>query len=281
MRLRTLRMLIVFALVAVIEVRPVYSQVARDLPEDNLAYPVFIGIGTGTGTGFLLRTDRNIFLVTARHVLYDPVTKRLRDPMARLEAPSRNPNESVKAVLEVQLSQLEKEGNLRADAAQDVAAIRVAGYAAGKSTGNTPGVVDKSTPVGGVVVVPHTNTLRFADVFVSNPIVVFGYPTSIGIPQVPQIDFSRPLLRSGIVAGLNGKLRTIIIDAAVNPGNSGGPVLLRSPNGALRIIGLVTQLVPALIDTIPPGPQKVQSNSGYAVVASMDGVLDLITALER
>ena len=41
------------------------------LPEDNLAYPVRIEVPGGGGTGFFVRREREIFLVTARHVLFD------------------------------------------------------------------------------------------------------------------------------------------------------------------------------------------------------------------
>ena len=125
---------------------------------------------------------------------------------------------------------------------------------------------------------------RFSDVRVSNTVVVFGYPITIGLPASRQIDFSRPLLRSGIVAGLNPSQKTIILDVPVNPGNSGGPVLQlppdSAPNGPLRIIGVVTQHIPILQDTIPAGAQKVATNSGYAVAASMNPVLDLIASFE-
>ena len=137
----------------------------------------------------------------------------------------------------------------------------------------------------GTMVAARLRTLaRFSDVRISNTVVVFGYPLTIGLPATPQIDFSRPLLRSGIVAGTNTLRKTIILDVPVNPGNSGGPVLQlppdASPGGPLRIIGVVTQFIPFLQDTVPPGPQKIATNSGYAVAASMDPVLDLIASFE-
>jgi hypothetical protein len=119
---------------------------------------------------------------------------------------------------------------------------------------------------------------------------MFGYP-SVGFADAPQIDSSRPLVRGGIVAGLNTALKTIIIDAPVNHGNSGGPVVQLAGNNKLRIIGIATQYVPVPEDVLPlrprdpsvpsqaPPPAIVAlGNSGYGVVASADSIIDLISA---
>ena len=47
------------------------------LPEDNLAYPVQVVVTDGGGTGFFVRRDRELFLVTARHVLFDVLNGQL------------------------------------------------------------------------------------------------------------------------------------------------------------------------------------------------------------
>src|SRR4030095_468508 len=56
------------------------------LPEDNLAYPVQVLVQGGGGTGFFVRRDRDLFLVTARHVLVNPVTEQLWSREAMLRA---------------------------------------------------------------------------------------------------------------------------------------------------------------------------------------------------
>jgi hypothetical protein len=96
-------------------------------------------------------------------------------------------------------------------------------------------------------------------------------------------------VRGGIVAGLNAALKTIIIDAPVNHGNSGGPVVQLSRTNKLRIIGIATQYVPVPEDVLPlrppdatdPAPSSGRTmlalgNSGYGVVASADSIIDLI-----
>jgi hypothetical protein len=261
------------------------AQLPRQLPDDNLAYPVLVDLGTTTATGFFVRSERHLFLVTASHVFFDRTRTTLKRPSAVTEALSTDPSEAAKNINKLDLVKLRKNGDLRASADGDVVVIRMAALAQPVGELEPVAVVSiLSQPKGNIVAARLRTLARFSDVRVSNTVVVFGYPITIGLPASPQIDFSRPLLRSGIVAGINAPHKTIILDVPVNPGNSGGPVLQlppdSAPGGALRIIGVVTEFVPILQDTIPPGPQKVATNSGYAVAASMDSVLDLIASFE-
>ena len=115
---------------------------------------------------------------------------------------------------------------------------------------------------------------------------MFGYP-SVGLAAAPQIDPTRPLVRGGIVAGLNAALKTIIIDAPVNHGNSGGPVVQLSRTNRLRIIGIATQYIPVTEDIVSTpkdsgqatasAPTIALGNSGYGVVASADSIIELIS----
>ena len=117
----------------------------------------------------------------------------------------------------------------------------------------TPGVVVTEKSKGAIVVAPFDYLTRYADVDVSSQIFMFGYP-SVGFAGYSQIDHARPLVRGGIVAGLNAALKTIIIDAPVNHGNSGGPVVQLSRTNKLRIIGIATQYVPVPEDVLPLKP---------------------------
>src|SRR5438552_1235751 len=119
---------------------------------------------------------------------------------------------------------------------------------------------------------------------------IFGFP-SVVVAGFSQIDTTRPLVRGGIVAGINPVLKTIIIDAPVNHGNSGGLVVQLSRTNRLRIIGIATQFVPVPEDVLPLAPADAPAsptassrtllalgNSGYGVVASADAIIDLIAA---
>jgi hypothetical protein len=99
--------------------------------------------------------------------------------------------------------------------------------------------------------------------------------------DVPQLDYARPLLRSGIVAGKNQARRTLIIDCPSYWGNSGGPVLEIEQADALtwnfRVMGVVTALVPV---AIPPRSSNI-AKSGYTIVAPMDSVLSIISQMDK
>jgi S1-C subfamily serine protease len=257
------------------------------LPEDNLAYPVQVLVQGGGGTGFFVRRDRDLFLVTARHVLASPATGELWSREATLRALSKDLKETAVTVIHLNVPQLQEEGRLRGDAIRDVAVMHL-GTLKVDGVNTTPGVVITDTSKAGIIVAPFDYLTRFADVDVSSQIFMLGYP-SIGVTGAAQIDRTRPLVRGGIVAGVNAALKTIIIDAPVNHGNSGGPVVQLSRTNRLRIIGIATQFVPVPEDVLPLNPSNASEprasssrtllalgNSGYGVVASADAIIDLI-----
>jgi S1-C subfamily serine protease len=259
------------------------------LPEDNLAYPVQVVVPGAGGTGFFVRRDRELFLVTARHVLFDVLTGRLHASELTLRALSRDVHETAVTVIHVNAAQLEDARQIRADEPRDVAVVRLATLRP-DGLNTTPGVVVTERAKGAIVVAPFDYLTRYADVDISSQIFMFGYP-SIGVADFSQIDRTRPLVRGGIVAGLNAALKTIIIDAPVNHGNSGGPVVQLSRANRLRIIGIATQFVPVPEDVLPTNPSGAPDsapppsartmlalgNSGYGVVASADAIIELIS----
>jgi S1-C subfamily serine protease len=271
---------------------PALGVVARAqayLPEDNLAYPVQLVVAGGGGTGFFVRRDRELFLVTARHVLFDVLNGQLVSREFTLRALSKDVKETAVTVIHVNAAQLQDTQQIRTDERRDVAVVRLA-MLRPDGLNTTPGVVVTEKSKGAIVVAPFDYLTRFADVDVSSQIFMFGYP-SVGVAGYSQIDHLRPLVRGGIVAGLNAALKTIIIDAPVNHGNSGGPVVQLSRTNKLRIIGIATQYVPVPEDVLPlkPGDSPDSSppssrtmlalgNSGYGVVASADSIIDLIAA---
>jgi hypothetical protein len=204
-----------------------------------------------------------------------------------LRALSKDVKEAAVTVMHVNAAQLQEARQIRSDALRDVTVVRLA-TSRPDGLNTTPGVVVSEKSKGGIVVAPFDYLTRYADVDISSQIFMFGYP-NVGLAGSPQIDSTRPLVRGGIVAGLNPALKTIIIDAPVNHGNSGGPVVQLSRTNKLRIIGIATQFVPVPEDVLAlkdPGapdapapasrPLLALGNSGYGVVASADSIIDLI-----
>jgi len=254
----------------------------RALPDDNLGYPILITMRVGTGSGFYLNTGTAIYLVTAAHVLYDPDSGpdsgQLRDTTFDLLSYSGDPSDLSPNCVTVDTKRLEA-GSIRRHPAMDVVAMKVFKF------GETeryilplPGVQLQEQARHGILSVGMVNVARFADVLVGNDVILFGYPTSLGLRPMPQIDLKRPLLRKGIVAGENRANHSIILDCPAYAGNSGGPVVEVDNENAFnrryRIIGVVDQFVPYTPAGIPQG--AVAANSGYSVIIPMDYVLELV-----
>lgn len=253
----------------------------RQIPEDNLSYPVLLTIGESAGTGFFLNTDTGTFLITAKHVLYNPQTGVQFGAHAKIISYPKEHAETEKNVFVLDLQALSNAGEVKFDSTLDLAAIRV-GIADPSSSNrlkSPPGVTIEQSARTGIVGVGLNNVRLFNDVMVSNNVFILGYPISLGLPHIPQLDYFAPLIRAGVVAGKNKKLTSIILDCAVYPGNSGGLVIEVEHEGheyKFRIIGVVTQWVPTIAQSVNPAIPGVIVNSGYSVAASMDGVLALV-----
>jgi len=263
----------------------------RAIPDDNLAYPVLIKLNTCDiqGSGFFLDTGSALFLVTARHVLFDE--SKPDHPLlckdAELLSYSRDPRETDKNILVLDLEALSKAGNLKRHPTHDVAVINL-GTALPHNPDQkimmipNPGVQIRAFAPSGVLAAGIQTVKKMQEVLEANEIYVFGFPSSIGLRQIPQIDYLKPLIKRGIVAGKNAQLETIIIDGFIYPGDSGGPVLEVDDEGLFKkkfsIIGVISQFVP-LVETRTSQALGYSSmsfnNSGYSVVVPMDKVLEL------
>lgn len=250
----------------------------RRIPDDNLAYAALLRAGSSTGTGFFLNCPSVTYLVTARHVVIDPKSGTFHAPILSVTAQTA-PKAALPNDFTLDLNVLANSKRLRSDAARDVAVLELACGANG-SLGFVDGVQSVRPMTVPNVGVAHQSCLKLSDVLVGNDVYVFGYPISLGLPNIPQIDYSRPLLRAGVIAGTNDALQTIILDCPVYSGNSGGPALQVNQDGAqttYRVFGVVTQFVPTtaqVLGTATPGAALV--NSGYSVVSAIDSVLALV-----
>ena len=255
---------------------------ARAIPDDNLAYPVLITLAQGgSGSGFFLNTSHSEFFVTAKHVLFGN-TGALVAPACSLVSYARDPNENAKNEFHLDLQQLNVAGQAVAHSTADVAVVRI-GTVHDTAVTPLPGVTVATVAPSGILGVAEQSVRTFSDVLVANEVFIFGYPTSIGLKNVPQIDYERPLLRKGIIAGKNEGLKTLILDCPVYWGNSGGPVLEVESQGLtkrFKVVGVVSQLIP-LVETWKNETQGYQnidvSNSGYSVASPMDPVMELVS----
>lgn len=255
-----------------------------ELPRDNFHYPVLIETSSGSsGSGFFLEANGQIYLVTARHVLYSTETGDVYDESIRIVSQALPP-EVGSFAMKVDLAALSSMGRLRIHRDKDVAVVQIAYIEeqAEKAPINYYAGVRQET-TGGFMVVAGRNTCFFGDVRETSEVYVLGYPKSVGVHSLPQVDFRVPLARKGIVAGKNAEIESVILDCQVDGGNSGGPVIqvCRDKGGNERycVIGLVSEFVPLAEEWVSKtrGQVNVQiSNSGYSVVVPMDPVWELI-----
>ena len=169
------------------------------IPADNLAYPVLLRSGVGAGSGFFINTATATYLVTANHVLTenptltDPVTHQLRgDTQLEAISYSRNSADTRRNLLRLNLQDLQQSGRLRADTAHDVVVITIGEFSNQPSADSpsaitlAPGVTGVEAAEQGFVGVARASIRSLNEVLIGNDVVMFGYPTSLGIPQQRQ-----------------------------------------------------------------------------------------------
>ena len=319
-------------LAALIGLTPISNATARRaIPDDNLAYPVLISMKKGgAGSGFYLNVGSAMYLVTAKHVLFDPLTNQLRDVSLDALSYPKDLGDPKRNLITLDLSALNNTGNIKPHPSEDVVVVKIAlltpqppkteplptpdaaasqppkteplptpdaaasqppkteplptpNAAATQQIVFLPGVTAKEASTTGFLSVSLEAVKTFDQVLVGNEVMMFGYPTSLALVQNPKIDFQRPLLRKGIVAGENPPRRSIILDCPSYQGDSGGPILEIEDDSFLskkfRVIGVMSEFVP-FADTWENQHfhylNTTLQNSGYSVVTPMDFVLDLV-----
>lgn len=265
----------------------------RSIPDDNLSYPILLTWDTNeSGSGFYFNNnDKYLYIVTARHVLFinkkikkeDPDNFVLISNKLTITSYSRDISIVKPIISEIVFSELSKE-NIKFSPDNDVAIIKIAKLI------YTPGILgrkinfekgynilDKPDGDQGLVGVPQEYFKIFEKVLIANDVIIFGYPSSLG--NGTEIEYGKPLLRKGIVAGKNFKNRTIIIDCPSYQGNSGGLVIEIGPDRKTEAIGIISGFIPFIEITESLHFKYRNSsieNSGYSIVVPIDTILSLI-----
>ncbi|MGB3242261.1 MAG: trypsin-like peptidase domain-containing protein [Candidatus Omnitrophota bacterium] len=284
------KLLFIIFLLAITLFAPKMGNARMAIPENNLSYPVLISLDDGSSaSGFYMRNNKNeLFLVTAGHVLFkredDNFTLKSKKAILLSQPFPLVPEEQIE--IELDLGILINNKSVVSNFPRDVIVVKIANYIKKEEKEFAKfirGVLPKDSLKQKQIVVAETEGIKKYDkVLVSNEIFIFGYPTSLGIKNDPQIDYKKPLLRKGIVAGKNDKQKTIILDCPVYQGNSGGPCVEVEQEGLQSkylIIGVVLQFIPFEEKWLNLNYNRVNTdweNSGYSVVEPIDTVLDLI-----
>lgn len=250
-------------------------------PKRNLDLPVALSSTADKATGFFFHRGEFAYLVTARHVLFDTSSRLLASTVTLISYGSDN-TDTTRNVLILDLQVLQDQGNVHRHPTQDVVAIKVF-----KDT--TVNFIPKIWFYPGVNVIQQAQSgfisasafTKYDSVIIGNNVFIQGYPTSLGIKDFPQIDYFRPLLRKGIIAGKNNAKKTIILDCPVYQGNSGSPVTEVDQSESqitYRLIGVISEFVPyneTWLNLNLRYKNYNVSNSGYSTAISFDSVLEI------
>jgi S1-C subfamily serine protease len=238
----------------------------------NYTYAVFLSLdlGKSTGSGFRIEDDDKEFIVTAKHVLFDNKNQ-LRSNLLLITSQNYIGNGSHLRMIQVELDK----ADIKFSETEDIAIISLINK-------ESYTVQEEGTDI---ISAKKTDLIKLAKVEIANDILLVGFPTSLIMPENVFFDINRPLLRKGIIAGINEESKTFIIDCPAYYGNSGGPILDFSDKENMKIIGLVSRYVPFVTEWKNNYERAFSreefSNSGYAICTPLDYIFDIIDTFEE
>jgi hypothetical protein len=264
--------------------------VITDCATDNLVPPASVALsGEGGGSGFYLCLPGALYLVTAKHVLFDSATERLLAPTATIISYPLEPKHNAPPVMTAQLDRLLPIGGVNPHPSQDIAVIRIGAFdepeqSEAQTRIRKCSLLEELTLAEAgteIVAAGRDHVKTFAEVSIDNSIVIGGYATAIGTKRISPRERVAPMLRHGVIAGANAEKKLLVVDCPAYTGNTGGPVFEITqlwPQVRFKLIGLLTQLVPfdsPMLKELTAPLQRNVTQSAYAVVTAIDYVLEL------
>jgi hypothetical protein len=239
---------------------------------DNLTYTMLLSLdgGKSSGSGFLLHFQEIDYLITARHVLFNEDKLRCESLLISSQN-SRGKIESA-SIFELDMS-IATVIDKKAD---DVIAIPI-------------GIINKSEFEKYITIIQdgdskplsidEKDSVLLEKIEIANDVFLIGFPTSLIFQNSKHFDPGKPLLRKGVIAGINSEDNTFIIDCSAYYGNSGGPILELNRNNDLKVAGIVSRYIPFVIEWRNNREISVSHveymNSGYSVCVPMNSILNL------
>ena len=246
------------------------------------SYAILAQAGGFSGSGFYMfdSSYASFYFITAAHVLANPQTKVFYSDSLYLVSYRENSQKDRKDRLRISLSNAYRRGKLLIDHTLDVAVLKLANVVSNLIDYDSS--VTKISQYGTrLISFPTVAIKSLSDIITLREIYTVGYPKSLSLAS--NFDYDRPLVRKGIVSGIDLQKRKIIGDLPVYQGNSGGVVfefsfLEPSP----KIIGVVSQFVPFQERWKNEAYNYYNTNvynSGYAVIVPIDEVMRFINQL--
>lgn len=214
----------------------IQAEIIRSIPAGSMNAAVLIRDNNSyIGSGFFMLVDQKAFFVTARHVLLQDKDNEFipRMKAVTLISYSLKGTRSTPMELSLELDKLYKEKCVKYDSLRDIVIVQVGEEVSSKEQDGSNKIelikgVSVSERAKGLhfVFIGIGEIMKFKDVAIGSDAYIFGFPVSIGDPQIKlQIEYDKPLLRKGAIAGKNEKLQTIILDCPAYGGNSGSLVI--------------------------------------------------------
>lgn len=259
-----------------------FSQTSNNIDLGSIA--VLLQNSTGSGSGFYLQdtSKHYIYLVTACHVIVNQQNGKFFEDSLLFISYKKNSQRDSRDSFKLNLPTAYKMGALKFNVNKDVAVIMFA-FEEKKSITYLPFVkkITKSNT--------YINSVLFNDIKRINELNTMSHVYTIGYPKSLSLninfDFNRPLVRGGIISGIDLVKNKIIVDCPTYPGNSGGLVFEAEPfQNKLYLIGLVSQFVPFEEHWINEAYGYYNTNvynSGYTVVIPFDSILEQIELIAK
>jgi hypothetical protein len=195
---------------------------------DTLKKAYFNIVGTGVLFGHPDTSNHNVYLVTAKHIFYEPEKNWFPEKLRIRFSWFSDQSVFEHFGSEIKLKNRNNEIYWRPHQIDIVdlaiCQLNISIEEAGRST---------------VTPVRLENLATENESFEGANILLFGYPGAVGVSY-----WSKPLVRQGIISYIDVKefgKKPILVDAMVFPGNSGGPVFTvptgMSRNGSMQIGG--------------------------------------------
>ena len=287
---------------AVLKMGVLFVSGEAQFPIDTRRTALMVELGTGgRGSGFFLERRRtvtreyasnSVFLVTAKHVLFS--TKQNGLQLWSSNCILTFGNHSADPIVHhasIDLGAALALSELRVHPTRDIALVHWLDYTTDRTNriSHFPKkfVITSQTDLDGFRTVPESEAIPLTNVIVGSLSFTFGYPSSVGSRDTPQLDQARPLLRRGSVADVDQNRHIVVLDLPIYKGNSGALVFAEhrinmapaTVEPVYRPIGVITQFVP--FEEKWWNDQYVFANttianSGYSICEPMDSVTEIV-----
>lgn len=258
------------------------SQKADEIDIGSVA--VLIQTAIGSGSGFYIQDSSKHFicLVTACHVIINPQQNVLYSDSILFISYKKNSQRDNRDSFKISLVSASKMGMLRYDIQKDVAVIKFAIFL-GRAINYLPFVEKLTKSNTYISSIEIHNIKKIKELKTMSDVYTIGYPKSLSLNA--NFDYNRPLIRRGIISGVDITKNKIITDCPTYQGNSGGMVFeTELLSDTFYVIGIVSQFVPFEEHWINEAYGYFNTNvynSGYTVVVPIDAVIEQIDLLAK